>query len=85
MTICLLIFFNMLLIQWIYYYYYYYFIFLQFFVEYKELEKKKQKQAEGQEKEINYDEVITDVKSSEYHDIDVLKLPNDFESKVGKA
>ncbi|KAL3986026.1 Immunoglobulin I-set domain family protein [Acanthocheilonema viteae] len=52
-----------------------------FLVEYEKLAKKEKEQTAEEKEKINYDEFITDVKPSEYCDIDVLQLPNDFESK----
>ncbi|KAM3723469.1 Methyl-CpG-binding domain-containing protein [Dirofilaria immitis] len=52
----------------------------QFFVEYKKLEVKDE--VEEQKGKINNDEFFTDVKSSEYCDINILQLPSSLESKV---
>ncbi|MCP9264539.1 Titin [Dirofilaria immitis] len=51
-----------------------------FFVEYKKLEEKDE--VEEQKGKINNDEFFTDVKPSEYCDINILQLPSSLESKV---
>uniref|UniRef100_A0A158Q7F2 Myosin light chain kinase, smooth muscle n=1 Tax=Elaeophora elaphi TaxID=1147741 RepID=A0A158Q7F2_9BILA len=52
-----------------------------FLVKYEKLEKKEKEKAEEEKEEINYGELVTGVKQSEYRDIDVQQLPSDFESK----
>ncbi|KAK6109169.1 Immunoglobulin I-set domain family protein [Brugia pahangi] len=54
-----------------------------FLVESMKLEKteREKEEAEEENEKINYDELFTNVKPSDYRNINVLQLPNDFESK----